>query len=216
MHVVGKCYQSEYFSGQDLSEAIFENCQFYRCDFSRANLLEASFVGCSFIEAGDEQGANFSYAKLKDASFKNCNLSMANFRYAQCFGIEMRGSNLQGADFQYASFSNYITQNTFFSSAYITGCNLRYSNFEDVKLEQCELFENRWNGANLLATSLKGSDLSRGEFSSEHWQQCMFEGADLCHVDLEGVDIRRVNLQGVKICDWQQEQLLSQLGIIVL
>ena len=60
-----------------------------------------------------------------------------------------------------------------------------------------------------------GADLSRGEFSKEQWGTFNLESADLTHVDLEGLDMRRVSLNGVKICDWQQEQLLSKFGLIV-
>ncbi|MGR5456520.1 pentapeptide repeat-containing protein, partial [Vibrio alfacsensis] len=100
--------------------------------------------------------------------------------------------------------------------AYITGCNLSYANLERQVLEKCELFANRWIGANLMGASLKESDLSRGVFSADAWSQFRFQGADLCHVDLEGLDPRRVDLTGVKICDWQQEQLLEPLGLVVL
>lgn len=216
MHVAKKQFDGEVFSHQDLSEATFEQCQFYHCDFSRANLTDACFIDCSFIEAGETDGCNFAYTKLKDASFKGCNLAMANFRNAQCFGIELHQCNLKGVDFHYASFANYITHNSFFCSAFISGCDLSYANLESVMLEKCELFENRWRGANLIGVSFKGSDLSRGEFSSEQWQQAIFNEANLCHVDLDNVDVRRVSLEGVQICDWQQEQLLGNLGIVVL
>jgi fluoroquinolone resistance protein len=39
---------------------------------------------------------------------------------------------------------------------------------------------------------------------------------NLCHVDLTGLDIRRVSVAKVTICDWQQEQLLEPLGVVVL
>ncbi len=140
---------------------------------------------------------------------------MADFKGAQCFGIEFRTCNLKGANFTLANFANYITQNTYFCSAYITGCNLSYANLENQRLEKCDLFENRWNGTNLIGASLKGSDLTRCEFSEDIWGQFVIEECNLCHVDLTGLDPRRVNLKGVTICDWQQEQLLEPLGVIV-
>jgi len=38
----------------------------------------------------------------------------------------------------------------------------------------------------------------------------------LSNCELFGLDPRRINLNGVKICDWQQAQLLETLGIVVL
>ncbi|MCG7498272.1 Qnr family pentapeptide repeat protein [Vibrio sp. Of7-15] len=215
MNITNKTFYDEDFSEQDLQAATFSQCHFYRCDFSRANLTEAEFSNCVFLESGDVTGCLFNYTKLKEASFKDCNLGMTSFKGTQCFGAEFRNCNLSGADFSQASFTNYITPHTYFCSAYITGCNLSYSNLEDIRLEKCELFENRWTGANLIGASFTGSDLSRGEFSEESWGQFNIEGCNLSHSDLYGLDIRRINLKGVIICEWQQEQLLSQLGLII-
>ncbi|WP_195743006.1 Qnr family pentapeptide repeat protein [Shewanella woodyi] len=194
---------------------MFEHCEFYRCDFSRADLSDSSFIHCRFIERGDNQGCQFNYATLTSASFKLCDLSMASFTGARCFGIELRECNLQGADFGRASFANHITHKTFFCSAYITGCNLAYANLESALLEKCELMENRWRGANLLGASMKGSDLSGGEFSQSQWGTFELEACNLCRVELEGLDPRNVKLEGVMINQWQLEQLLAPLGIIV-
>ncbi|WP_076411978.1 Qnr family pentapeptide repeat protein [Shewanella sp. UCD-KL12] len=210
-----KSYYETSFSGEDLQEVIFERCEFTRCDFGRADLTDASFINCRFIESGESEGCNFSYATLISASFKHCNLSMAIFTGSRCFGIELRECNLQGADFSRASFANHITHKTFFCSAYITESNLSYVNLESAKLEKCELMDNRWRGANLLGASMKGSDLSGGEFSQSQWGSFELEGCNLCRVELEGLDPRNVKLEGVMISQWQQEQLLAPLGIIV-
>ncbi|WP_150099423.1 Qnr family pentapeptide repeat protein [Shewanella frigidimarina] len=204
------------FSQQLLPETTFENCHFYHCDFSRADLRDATFINCKFIEAGDSIGCQFKYADLRDASFKHCKLGMANFQGANGFGAEFRECDLQGASFLKTSFVNQISHKSYFCLVYITGCNLSYTDFEKQCIEKCDLFENRWTGANLQKASFKGSDLSRGEFSSNNWQQFDMQYCDLSHCELTGLDPRRVNLTGVKICDWQQEQLLEQLGVIVL
>ncbi|MGF1680315.1 Qnr family pentapeptide repeat protein [Photobacterium minamisatsumaniensis] len=204
------------FSKENLTQATFEDCQFIRCDFTRVDLTETRFDHCQFIERGELDGCLFHYAQLKEASFKACDLSMADFSGAEMFGVEIRDSQLKGTIFSRARFANYITHNTFFCSAFITRCNLSYADFEDIKLEECELFENRWTGANLLGASFKGSDLTNGEFSQEAWGQFDLAGANLSHVDLTGLDLRRVSLENVTICDWQQAQLLETLGLIVL
>jgi fluoroquinolone resistance protein len=140
---------------------------------------------------------------------------MASFIGANCLGIELRGCDLKGANFAKASFSNQISHQVYFCSAYITDCNLSYTNFERQRLEKCDLFENRWIGANLQGASFKGSDLSRSEFSEECWGQFDMQDSDLRHTELNGLDPRRVALKGVKICSWQQEQLLEPFGLVV-
>ncbi|NVJ55430.1 MAG: Qnr family pentapeptide repeat protein [Vibrionaceae bacterium] len=204
------------FSRQDLSDACFKSCHFYRCDFSRANLRDAQFVDCSFIAQGELEGCHFEYSDLRDASFKSCQLSMANFKGANCFGIEFRECDLKGASFVQANFSNQVSHSVYFCSAYITGCNLSYANLERLCIEKCDLFENRWIGANLYGASFKESDLSRGVFSQDCWGQFRLQGCNLSHTELEGLDPRKVDLSGVKICDWQQAQLLEPLGLIIV
>ncbi|WP_399425480.1 Qnr family pentapeptide repeat protein [Vibrio campbellii] len=209
-------FEQEDFSHQDLQNATFENCRFYQCNFDHADLSDAKFIDCRFIQSSDIEGCSFRYTKLKDASFNNCMLAMSQFNGADCVGIELRKCDLKGANFQSANFANRVSNTVFFCIAYITGCNLAYTNFERALIEKCDLFENRWSGANLMGASFKGSDLSRGEFSKEQWGSFNVEESDLTHVDLEGLDIRRVSLYGVKICDWQQEQLLAPFGLIVI
>ena len=131
------------------------------------------------------------------------------------FGAEFRDCDLKGADFRQASFANFITTKSYFCSVFITGCNLSYADFEGQLFEKCELTENIWRGANLSGVSMDGADLSRGDFSSDSWGTFSLKNCDLRHVDLHGLDIRRMDLNGVKICDWQQESLLSPLGLVV-
>ena len=104
----------------------------------------------------------------------------------------------------------------YFCSAFITGCNLSNANFERQCIEKYDLFENSWMGTNLHGASLKGSDLSRGEFSEDCWSQFHLQGCNLSHSELNGLDHHRIDLNGVKICHWLQEQLLEQLGLIIL
>ena len=70
--------------------------------------------------------------------------------------MEIRECRAQGADFRGASFMNMITSRTWFCSAYITKSNLSYANFAKVVLEKCELWENRWHGAQVLGASFSG------------------------------------------------------------
>ncbi|MEJ6122206.1 Qnr family pentapeptide repeat protein [Vibrio sp. 2-Bac 85] len=209
-------YREHDFSQQNLQDTIFENCHFYQCNFNRTDLRDAKFIDCKFIEAGDRIGCQFNYADLRDASFKQCKLGMANFQGANGFGVEFRECDLQGASFVKTSFVNHISQQSYFCSVYITGCNLSYTNFEGQCIEKCDLFENRWIGANLHRAYFKGSDLSRGEFSEDCWTQFDIQYCDLTNCELYGLDPRRVNLNGVKICDWQQAQLLERLGLVIL
>ena len=150
MSTKNQTYYQQDFSHQDLQYYVYENCQFFLCNFERADLRETKFINCRFIEAQAIEGCSFAYAKLKDASFENCMLAMSQFIGADCFGIEFRKCDLKGANFQRANFINRISDTVYFCSVYMTGCNLSYTNFERALLEKCDLYENRWSGANLF------------------------------------------------------------------
>ncbi|PCI54754.1 MAG: fluoroquinolone resistance protein [Gammaproteobacteria bacterium] len=216
MPTIKKTFIKHNFSKKDLAELHFEQCEFFECNFNRADLTNTKFIECKFIKQGGLEGCNFDYANLNDASFKHCKISMSSFIGANCLGVEFRYCDLKGADFAKAHFENQISRQSYFCSAYITNCNLSYVNFSGARIEKCDLFENKWIGANLQGASLKGSDLSRSEFSEDVWEQFQMQGCDLTHIELNGLDIRRVGLDGVKICNWQQEQLLEDLGLIIL
>lgn len=141
---------------------------------------------------------------------------MADFRHSNALGIEIRECRAQGADFRGASFMNMITTRTWFCCAYITKSNLSYANFSKVVLEKCELWENRWKGAQILGATFSGSDLSGGEFSSFDWRAANFTHCDLTNSELGDLDVRGIDLQGVKLDSYQVSQLMERLGIVVL
>ncbi|VEA65255.1 secreted effector protein PipB [Serratia plymuthica] len=199
------------FTGEKIENGIFRNC-----DFSGADLTGTEFIGCQFYDRESRQGGNFSRALLKEASFKNCDLSMADFRNANALGIEIIECRAQGADFRGASFMNMITTRIGFCSAYITKTNLSYANFSKVVLEKCELWENRWNGAQILGATFSGSDLSGGEFSSFDWRAANFTHCDLTNSELGELDVRGVDLQGVKLDSYQVFQIMERLGIAII
>lgn len=193
-----------------------ENGTFRHCDFSGVDLTGTEFIGCQFYDRESQQGGNFSRATLKDAIFKNCDLTMADFRNASALGIEIRECRAQGADFRGTSFMNMITSRSWFCSAYITKSNLSYANFSKVVLEKCELWENRWNGAQILGATFSGSDLSGGEFSSFDWQAVNVTHCDLTNSELGDLDVRGVDLQGVKLDSYQVAQIMERLGVAII
>ncbi|NDL61615.1 Qnr family pentapeptide repeat protein [Acerihabitans arboris] len=209
-------YRSEKFTHDRFTGAAVENCTFLDCDFSGSDLTETRFIDCQFYDHESQIGCNFSHATLKDASFRTCDLTMNNLRNINALGIEIRECRAQGADFRGASFMNRISSRSWFCSAYIIKNNLSYTNFSKVILEKCELWENRWNGANVLGATFCGSDLSGGEFSSFDWQTANFTQCDLTNSALGELDVRSTNLEGAKLDADQVSELMGRLGIIVV
>ncbi|WP_140918776.1 Qnr family pentapeptide repeat protein [Limnobaculum xujianqingii] len=209
-------FRDKAFIRSDFPDEIVEHCQFYQCSFDRVNLSEMQFLHCKFYDEQQDSGCSFYRAILKESHFHHCDLSLADFRHIDAMELEIADCKVLGANFKGASFVNMIGSTSYFCSVTFLRNNFSYCNFEDVVLEQCELRENRWSEANLLAARFCGSDLSGGEFHHIDWESADFTGCDLTNCDLSQIDVRRVNLAGVKITQEQQSQLLEPLGIIVL
>jgi len=190
--------------------------QFHECDFSGADLTATEFVNCSFYDAESRAGCRFNGATLKEASFRSCDISMCHFNFIKALGLEISECRAQGADFSNASFMNQITTRTWFCSGFIKKSNLRYANFSRVTLEKCELWENRWDGANLSGASFAGSDLSAGQFEGIDWSSANFTDCDLTGSELGDLDLRVVNLRGARVDVQQTALLMQRIGITVV
>lgn len=198
------------FTGEKIS-----GVKFYSCDFSKTDLTETKFINCHFWHPDKQVGCDFSGASLKEASFVNCDLTMSIFKNADLFGVEIRGCRAMGCDFRQARFMKKISPRLWMCSAFITKSNLSYANLSGVILEECELWENLWNGTIVTGANFSGSDLSGGDFTSFNWRS-----ADVTNCNLRGavtgdLNIRRTNLEGVKIDYEQASSLMADLGITV-
>ena len=190
--------------------------QFHECDFSSVDLTATEFINCSFYDAESRSGCRFNGATLKEASFRSCDISMCHFNFVKALGLEISECRAQGADFSNASFMNQITPRSGFCSAFIKKSNLRYANFSRVTLEKCELWENRWDGANVSGASFAGSDLSGGQFEGIDWSSANFTGCDLTHSELGELDLRSTNLRGATLDVQQVALLMQRIGITVV
>ncbi|WP_136477039.1 Qnr family pentapeptide repeat protein [Pseudomonas sp. DG56-2] len=209
-------FENKRIDVNEFTGRIVSGVSFLDCDFSRTDLTETQFIDCSFYDRDRQIGCNFRSAKLKGASFKRCDLSVCVFNFASALGLEISECKAQGADFSSASFMNVISNKSWFCSAYINKSNLAYANFSKVNLEKCELWDNRWTGANVTGANFSGSDLSGGEFTAIDWRSADFTGCDLTDSELGDLDIRTVNVEGVKVSRDQMSDLAARLGINVL
>lgn len=211
-----RIYRNSKFSQDEFTGCIVEHFQFIACDFSAADLTDTRFIHCQFYDAETQQGCLFNRAILKDASFLHCDLTMSSFRYAEALGIEIRECRAQGVDFRDTSFRNMISPKSWFCSAFITKNNLSYANFSGAVLEKCELWENRWEGAQVRGAIFSGSDLSGGEFSAFDWRSADFTYCDLTRSFTGDLDLRNTNLEGVRLDSLQVTGLMERLGIVII
>lgn len=80
----------------------------------------------------------------------------------------------------------------------------------------CELWENRWDGANVSGASFAGSDLSGGQFEGVDWNSANFTDCDLTNSELGELDLRSTNLRGATLDVQQVALLMQRIGITVV
>lgn len=107
--------------------------------------------------------------------------------FKNAFGIEIRDCRAMGCNFHQERFMKKISPRLWLCSAFITKSNLSYADFSGAILDECELWENFWNGTIVTGANFSGSDLSGGDFTSFNWRS-----ADVTNCDLRG--LKRANL----------------------
>lgn len=206
-------YEEEKFSVDEFTEKKVVDVKFYACDFSETDLTETKFINCHFWHPDKQVGCDFSGATLKEASFVNCDLTMSTFINANLFGIEIRECRAMGCNFRRARFMKKFSRQLWQCSAFITKSNLSYADLSGVILEECELWENCWNGTIVTSANFSGSDLTGGDFSNFNWRSVDVTKCDLRRSIVGELDIRRTNLDGVTIDYEQVEMLMASLGV---
>ena len=69
------------FSGQDLTDCTFSQCQFAGSIFRGANLTNCQFDRCQFNNSDPDDPASFAWANLREAAFSQCELNMVAFNH---------------------------------------------------------------------------------------------------------------------------------------
>jgi fluoroquinolone resistance protein len=75
------------FSGQDLTDCSFSECQFAGSIFRGANLTNCQFDRCQFNNSDPNEPASFAWANLREAVFSHCDLNMVLFTH--CLGYDL-------------------------------------------------------------------------------------------------------------------------------
>ena len=91
----------------------------------------------------------------------------------------------------------------------------------DKILPQSQMYElhnertHKFTNTDLSKTNLEEANLTNTYFSPALYDGLSIFKADLRHAELDNLDIRRVDLSGVKLCEWQQDYIIDNLGIIL-
>jgi len=206
------------FIETDLEDTLFEDCTFKGCGFPRAKLRGATFKDCLFFDAESKTGTDFSYAHMREVTFRRCNLSTSRFRAANLYEARFEDCSAQGCDFEKATFSHAVSGKSSLTntSIFMRATNFDYADFSNLSFETSVATECSFRDSNLRNCDFKGADLSQTDLSGADTSGVSFEGADLRGSNLKGLMLGQLNsFDLMKIDEAQQEDLLLGLGIQV-
>ena len=203
------------FKNADLRGISMTNCKIYNCNFNYCNLEDSIFENCIFYDKEKELGCSFYRSSMLRGTFKNCDISLNNFEHADAFQINISNCMAQGCNFKQTNFSTIVSRKNVFSAACLTNTDFRYADFSNVCLEKCDLSKSRFVSVSFFNTNLEEANLTNIIFSpSTHCGLKIFK-ADFRNADIRDINIISLDFTGVKICDWQKDVFLENLGIIL-
>ncbi len=203
------------FSGVNISKLHGKNCDFLVCDFDKADITESIFEDCRFYDRKTTKGCSFRETNLRRVIFKDSDISNCNFQRAIMFQSELYNCKGQGADFKFANFTHIISRTQLMAQTTLRNCNFKYASFKGVYLKACDL-----SGSTFINTDFTNSVLDECDFSNTViWSPILFQATidkiDFRNADILGIELQKLAFSGVKICEWQQTNLLEEYGIIV-
>lgn len=115
------------FSGQKLTNQVFNWQNLGQVSFARSNLAQLNFNNVNLTEA------NFSQANLNNVVFNNCNLTKANFNKANLNRVSFINCKLLGANFSSANLADSIFDSANMDQANWVGASLVNTQFKGIK-----------------------------------------------------------------------------------
>ncbi|WP_218117394.1 pentapeptide repeat-containing protein [Photorhabdus luminescens] len=203
------------FSGANLSGLRLINCQVFNCDFSEANISNGEFENTLFYNKDSQKGCDFHRSDLRGSKFVCCDISISNFYRAELFDITIDRCQALGCHFELADFTKVVSRKVIFSSATLIKSNFKYSDFEGVYLEKCDLSESNLVSVVLSGVNLEGSNLTNTIFSPSRYDGLSIFKADLRNAEISNIDVRALDFSGVEIFEWQMVPLMEEMGFII-
>lgn len=190
-------------------------CRLSGASFRGADLSGAHFVACKAWEPDTPEGADFSFANLREARFERCDLSMATLSRARGYDLLLEDCQAQGADFSQLDTRMPLAIQEPPVACTLRGCNLSHADLSRIDLSGADLSGSRLLEALLDDSSLRGADLSGCDLNNISGRGLDLTGADLRGATFNNLDPRRVDLTGVRITPEQVTMLLEPLGIVL-
>ncbi|MEO1205649.1 MAG: pentapeptide repeat-containing protein [Pseudomonadota bacterium] len=219
--------------GRDLRSAILDRSDLHQADFTGAILNGASFrgadlrdvkFGCTDITeflldesrrkefCTSARGADFSNAKLINATLEGLNAEGANFESAALTGANLAYSILNGALLANANLDKVnLTGGVTAAGADFSISSLRGTDLTGAKLFAADFRSSEMQGAILNYASLQGGVLEGAKLEAASLQRAQLWGANLSRADVTASDLRGVRVWKA-VPPEQSDARLSDMG----
>ena len=197
------------FSGQELTDCSFGDCQFAGSIFRGANLTHCQFDRCQFKNSEPDEPASFAWANLREPVFRHCELNMVPFNLCPGYDLAFNDCQMQDADLSLGKFKMPVG-NLGLAVLTITDCNFSYGNLSNTFLVGCKLSNNR-----LTECLLDFSDLSDSEIFHISARNCKLKGANLRGASFNNLDLKSLGLKGVRVYYSQLPALVNSLRLLL-
>lgn len=162
-------FQKARLDGAVFSSAVLESTMFYEAQgegvtFAGADLTKARMGGGAAFP-----GADFTHATLKQACFRDADLSGARFQ-----GARIQSALLENCDLHAADFYRVPARET-----RLTKCNLEGADLRGVNLFLGSLRKSRVVGADLSGSNLYGVDFFKAVFGETRMEGANLKGTQL-------------------------------------
>lgn len=182
------------FTGADLTEAEFFDCNLNGANFNKASLVGAKIASCLLNKT------DLSNTSMQKSRLLNCQAVGANFWLANLFGMFVTNADMHGANFLAAKlgaslFKDCDLRFTVFSRGStmqvcaFQGCDMQDINLSSIKMMGCDFNESDLTGSNLTYTVL-----NKGNFYNTNLTNANLRGASLRSTELDGANFTNANL----------------------
>lgn len=172
----------------DLSNLVFEDCNFGLCSLAHADLTQTQFIRCRF-----EQTA-FSYAQLVQTMLIACEFTGSNFHQSHWQRVEFQDCQLtrlmaQSAQFEACHFERTLMEETIWHECEFVG-----NDFYQCRLDGCA-----WQAGEIVDTQFTDCHLEKAAFNEVSFERVMWQQSHLYRLAFADCVWQNVKLQECKL-----------------
>lgn len=197
--------------GRDLRFAKLDRSDMHQADLTGADLRRATLIGTdlrgAWLSCADPETlyltsdrdaagcatasrADFSKAKLDNATMLGIDLRRGKLEEAQLQGTNLSNTILTGADLTSAHLEKASLEAAEAQGALLLFARLQGANLNGARLQAANLSSARLQAAYLRRADLRGTDLSNADFEAATLEFAMLQGANMADAQIKGADFR--------------------------